>query len=88
MAGIKHGMWGQFPTGKSEFISEEDWQKNMILNHQVNCKLCGNNIHAVSKDEYGKSTNWEWEMQNGAHQQCYMDYMNKLRDEQRGSEPR
>ena len=79
MAGIKSPMWGMFPEGHKPGLSQDDWQRNMIMNHKVFCKLCGAQIHAIDKDEFGKGTNWEAEMQNEVHAQCYFKFMEEQR---------
>lgn len=92
MAGIKHGMWGMPPgerpnqTGNPQ-IDQAEWQKNLVLNQQALCKLCGNNIHAVAKDEFGKGTNFEWELANQVHTHCYYKYVEQLRNGQNGPQP-
>lgn len=90
MAGIKHSMWGMYPEGVPSMSgkSQEDWQLQMATNHQAFCKLCGGQIHAVDQDEYGKRVNWELEMQNEVHTDCYYKFIAEQRESQYGSEPR
>lgn len=75
MAGIKHGMWGDFHQHKDPKKpldpqdiegSYAEWQKSVLANHVDYCVDCGKTINK-------ESANYEWEVQNGIHVKCLQD---------------
>jgi hypothetical protein len=77
MAGIKHGMWGDFLDHKDpkKSINPEnwkegfaDWQKSVLENHITYCVECGRDIQQGG--QY-----YDWEIQNQIHAGCFQQRM-------------